>query len=138
MRALSSNVMLALVAACLLPGAALAGKNIYRCDVGGRISYSDQGCTGESEAVVVAMLPASTDTPNVHTPTSSVQGDRTNGLPIVPGMSPRAVLETLGRPVETIATLQGRMLIEYWLYRGTSGIGRVAFQDGRVTRVDTR
>ena len=122
-----------LAAACLLPAVALAGKDIYRCDVGGRISYTDHGCTGQGEAaVVVAMLPASTGT-------ATVQNDRPDALPVVPGMSPRAVFETLGRPVETIATLQGRTLVEYWLYRRTtSGVGRVAFQDGRVTWVDTR
>ena len=40
--------------------------------------------------------------------------------------------------VETIATLQGRTLVEYWLYRGVAGVGRVAFQHGRVTSIDTR
>ena len=120
-------------AACLLPAVALAGKDIYRCDVGGRITYTDHGCTGQGEAaVVVAMLPASAGT------STAFQSERLDALPVVPGMSPRAVFETLGRPVETIATLQGRTLIEYWLYRRTSGVGRVAFQDGRVTWVDMR
>ena len=77
------------------------------------------------------MLPASASTPDV-------ARDRPDSLPIAPGMSPRAVFETLGRPVETIATLQGRTLVEYWLYRGASGVSRVAFQEGRVTRVDSR
>lgn len=126
-------VVTLLSAACLLPAVALAGKDIYRCDVGGRITYTDHGCAGQGEAaVVVAMLPASTGT------STAVQSDRPDALPVVPGMSPRAVFETLGRPVETIATLRGRTLVEYWLYRRTSGVGRVAFQDGRVAWVDTR
>jgi len=133
MRACSPRLIVGLlVAACLLlPGAARAGKDIYRCDVGGRITYTDHGCADQGESTVVAMLPASASTPDF-------ARDRTDSLPIAPGMSPRAVFETLGRPVETIATLQGRTLVEYWLYRRASGVSRVAFQEGRVTRVDSR
>ena len=133
MRSCSRRVSVSLlVAACLLlPGAVLAGKDIYRCDVGGRITYTDHGCANQGEATVVAMLPASASMPDF-------ARDRTDSRPIAPGMSPRAVFEALGRPVETIATLQGRTLVEYWLYRGTSGISRVAFQEGRVTQRSIR
>ena len=59
--------------------------------------------------------------------------------PVALGMSPRMVYEAMGRPLETIATLEGRTLVEYWVYRGgESTTTRVAFQEGRVTRIHTR
>ena len=38
-------------------------------------------------------------------------------IPVALGMSPRMVYDAMGRPLETIATLEGRSLVEYWVYR---------------------
>lgn len=59
-------------------------------------------------------------------------------LPVALGMSPRMVYDAMGRPLETSATLEGRTLVEYWVYRSGDGTTPGAFQDGRVTRIHTR
>jgi hypothetical protein len=112
---------------------ASAGNEIHRCVEAGRVTYTDRGCDG-GRGEVVAMASAAALSWTARDP---LPGDG-RATSILLGMSPRMVYETLGRPRETIATLQGRTLVEYWLYRGAAGTTRVAFQEGRVTRIEAR
>ena len=114
----------------IIAGAASAGSEIHRCSESGHVTYTDRGC-GSSEGAVFTL--AST-APAPRDANTSVDRE----IPVTLGMSPRTVFETVGRPVETIATLRGRQLVEYWLYRNAGGITRVAFQEGRVTGVHAR
>jgi hypothetical protein len=124
------------VAGSLVAGSALlspgvdAGNEIHRCIDGGRVTYTDQGCANRG-GVMIALAPSWTTARN----DGRVHGRATS---ILLGMSPRTVYEVMGRPRETIATLEGRTLVEYWLYRGIDGTTRIAFQDGRVARIDVR
>jgi len=123
---------MAIVTHCMLASmAANAGSEIHRCSGTEGVTYTDRGCDRNAQAsslVHVAALGSASDLrPAV---------DRE--WPVTLGMSPRMVFDALGRPAETIATLQGRTLVEYWLYRSASGVTRVAFQEGRVSRVDAR
>ncbi len=126
-----------LVAGSLAVGCAMlslcanAGSEIHRCLDGGRVTYTDRGCTDHGEVVAVAMAPASTGA-------RDERGVYGRAMPVALGMSPRMVYDAMGRPLETIATLEGRTLVEYWVYRGVGNTTRVAFQEGRVTRIDTR
>ena len=111
-------------------GPARAGSEIHRCSSTEGVTYTDRGCEHNAQAslVTVASVSARAFAPAV---------DRE--LPVTLGMSPRMVFDALGRPLETIATLQGRRLVEYWLYRGAAGgVTRVAFQEGRVSSVQAR
>lgn len=116
-----------------LPLAADAGSEIHRCTDGGRVTYTDRGCSEQGEVVAIASLtPVSTST--------SARDVTAYGrsTPVSLGMSPRMVYDAMGRPLETIAALEGRLLVEYWVYRHADSTTRVAFQDGRVTRIHTR
>ena len=124
---------LIIVGCAFLSFAASAGSEIHRCVNEGRVTYSDRGCTDQDE--VVAVVAMATVAANGGGPTDGAYG-RT--LPVTLGMSPRMVFDAMGRPLETIATLEGRALVEYWVYRGLDGTTRVAFQEGRVTRIQTR
>ena len=114
--------------------AADAGSEIHRCTDGGRVTYTDRGCSEQGEVVAIASL-----TP-VSTSTSARDDVAAYGrsTPVSLGMSPRMVYDAMGRPVQTIAALEGRLLVEYWVYRHADSTTRVAFQDGRVTRIHTR
>lgn len=115
----------------LVAAHANAGNEIHRCTDGGSVTYTDRGCGAQSDAAVltVASLGSARD----------AQAVVDREVPVTLGMSPRSVFETLGRPVETIATLHGRQLVEYWLYRrAAAGITRIAFQEGRVTGIHAR
>ncbi len=118
-------------AAVLLGGTtANAGGEIHRCTDGSGVTYTDRGCGDNAQALVFSVA---------MTGTRDLQPAVDRELPVTLGMSPRMVFDALGRPVETIATLQGRQLVEYWLYRGAAGgVSRVAFQHGRVTSVSAR
>jgi hypothetical protein len=125
------------IAGSLVAGSALfgslviAGNEIHRCIDRGRVTYTDQECAHRGEIVVIAMAPGSTTARK----DGSINGRATS---VLLGMSPRIVYEVMGRPRETIATLEGRMLVEYWIYRGVESTTRIAFQEGRVVRIDAR
>ncbi len=125
----------AIAAGCALVSfAASAGSQIHRCSDGERITYTDQGCSAADEGVrVVASTQMSTPDRVLAEPVLS-----SHATSAALGMSPRKVYETLGRPLQTIATLEGKTLVEYWVYRGNDGTTRVAFQEGRVTRIHAR
>jgi hypothetical protein len=124
---------LIIVGCAFLSLAASAGSEIHRCVDEGRVTYTDRGCTDQGE--VVAVVAMASVAANGSGPTDGAYG---RALPVTLGMSPRMVYDAMGRPLETIATLEGRVLVEYWMYRGVDGTTRVAFQDGRVTRIHTR
>lgn len=114
---------LAGIVAFLAAGAASAGTEIFRCEEDGRVIYADRQC-GAASVLVVATA-------------SGIVSS--HGVPVELGMSPRMVHQVMGRPRETVATLEGRSLVEYWTWRhGGGGTTRVAFREGRVTRVDAR
>jgi hypothetical protein len=109
---------------------AAVAADIHRCDDGRGVTYTDRGCAVDARGVVFNV--ASVNARDLH---AAVDRE----LPVTLGMSPRGVFDALGRPVETIARLQGRQLVEYWLYRGAAGgVTRVAFQEGRVTSIQAR
>ena len=111
-------------------GAAWAGSEIHRCSSTDGVTYTDRGCDGNAQASLVTVASVSS---------RDVAPAVDRELPVTLGMSPRMVFDALGRPIETIATLQGRRLVEYWLYRAAAGgVTRVAFQEGRVTSVQAR
>jgi uncharacterized protein DUF4124 len=121
------------IAGCaFLSMAANGGSEIHRCVDGGRVTYTDRGCTSGEVVAVIAMAPAAAN--------SNGLADDTYGraVPVSLGMSPRMVFEAMGRPLETIATLEGGTLVEYWVYRSIESTTRIAFQEGRVTRIHTR
>lgn len=126
-RCQSVGLSLALGAAAAF---AHAGNEIYRCMDGPRITYTDRSCGEQGSIVAVGPLA---------TLSSAVHGDASAGYPanspLALGMSPRSVHQAMGRPIDTVATLEGRTLVEYWRYRGSGGTIRVAFEDGRVTRI---
>lgn len=127
----STAVALALVVCATLPFPVIAGE-IRRCLDGGHVTYTDRGCSQQGEVFVVAAM----------TPVSATARDQPGPFgrttPVALGMSPRMVYEAMGRPIDTIATLEGRTLVEYWSYRSVEGTTRVAFQEGRVTRIQGR
>jgi len=114
---------------CTLGTTAQALGEIHRCNDSGAVTYTDRGCNATAQATVFTVASAGPrDRPTV---------DRE--LPVTLGMSPRMVFDALGRPRETIAALQGRELVEYWLYRGAAGgVARVAFHEGRVSSIHAR
>jgi hypothetical protein len=117
-------------AVSLVATTANAGGEIHRCTDSTGVTYTDRGCGDNAKAMVFAVALAGP---------RDLQPAVDRELPVTLGMSPRMVFDALGRPVETIATLQGRQLVEYWLYRGgAGGVTRVAFQHGRVSSVDAR
>ena len=122
---------LSLVVCTTLPLLATAAE-IHRCLDGGHVTYTDRGCSHRGEVFLVAAM----------TPVSATARDQVGAsgrtTPVELGMSPRMVYEAMGRPLETIATLEGRTLVEYWSYRSAEGTTRVAFQEGRVTRIQGR
>ena len=120
---------LALIVACICAPTANAGSEIHRCSDEAGVTYTDRGCGEKAHAAVFVVASAGP---------RDLQPAVDRELPVTLGMSPRKVFDALGRPIETIATLQGRQLVEYWLYRGTSGITRVAFHEGRVSSVEAR
>jgi len=128
-RAVSGSIV---VGCALLSLGANAGSEIHRCVDGGRVTYTDRGCTEQGEVVAIAAV-----TPASASPRDDA-GAYGRATPVMLGMSPRMVYDAMGRPLETIATLEGRALVEYWVYRGVDGTIRVAFQDGRVTSIHTR
>src|SRR5688500_1038221 len=114
----------------LVATTANAAGEIHRCSDSSGVTYTDRGCGDHAQALVFAVA---------HAGPRDVQPAVDRELPITLGMSPRSVFDALGRPVETIATLQGRQLVEYWLYRGAAGgVTRVAFREGRVSSVHAR
>jgi len=117
--------------ACMhFSAASIAGNEIHRCSDSEGVTYTDRGCGAQAQTVLFTVASASP---------SGLQPAVYRELPVTLGMSPRSVFDALGRPVETIATLQGRRLIEYWLYRSAAGgVTRVAFQEGRVSSVQAR
>ena len=117
-------------AACLqFTAASIAGNEIHRCNDGEGVTYTDRACGAQAQSFVLTVASAG----------PGLQPAVDRELPVTLGMSPRSVFEALGRPVETIATLQGRRLVEYWLYRSAAGgVARVAFQEGRVSSVQAR
>ena len=120
--------LVAVVAAVLAAGSAGAGGEIYRCVDNGRVIYADRACGGVEALVVTSaagIVGVSSDGP-------------ASAVPVELGMSPRLVHQAMGRPRETIATLEGRSLVEYWIWRNAGSTTRVAFREGRVTRVDVR
>jgi hypothetical protein len=116
----------------LLSSHVIAGSEIHRCIDGGRVTYTDRGCSSQGEVLAIASVTSYSANPRDE---AFAYGRAT---PVALGMSPRMVYDAMGRPLETIATLEGRTLVEYWVYRGIDGITRVAFQEGRVTRIHTR
>jgi len=122
---------LAMVVGATLPLASTAA-DIHRCLDGRHVTYTDRGCSQQGEVFVVAAM----------TPVSATAREQDGGygrtVPVALGMSPRMVFEAMGRPIDTIATLEGRTLVEYWSYRRVEGTTRVAFQEGRVTRIQAR
>lgn len=122
-----ANRLLAGIVALLAAGIASAGSEIFRCVEGGRVTYADREC-GAASTLVIA-----TASGLVSNPTDAV-----GAVPVELGMSPRMVHQVMGRPRETVATLEGRSLVEYWIWRQAGGTTRVAFREGRVTRVDVR
>ena len=128
-RAVFGSIVIGLA---MVPLAASAGGEIHRCIDGGRVTYTDRGGCEQGEVVAIAsMTPVSTSGRE----DIAVYGRAT---PVSLGMSPRMVYDAMGRPLETIATLEGRLLVEYWVYRNADSTTRVAFQEGRVTRIHTR
>jgi hypothetical protein len=128
-RAVSSLVV---VGCAVLSLSATAGSEIHRCIDGSRVTYTDRGCTDQGEVLAITSIaPLSANT-------REEVGGYGRAMPIALGMSPRMVYDTLGRPFETVATLEGQTLVEYWMYRGADGTTRIAFQEGRVTRIHTR
>ena len=118
----------AAVAALLTIGSAGAGNEIFRCVEAGRVTYADRECGGASTQIVASAAGY-----------ASTPSDLSTGVgPVELGMSPRMVHQAMGRPRETIATLEGRSLVEYWIWRHAGSTTRVAFREGRVTRVDVR
>jgi hypothetical protein len=121
-----------LIGCALLSPVANAAGEIHRCLDGGRVTYTDRGCMDQGEVVAIA---------SVASVSATGRGEAAShgrATPVSLGMSPRMVFDAMGRPLETIATLEGRMLVEYWVYRSIDGATRIAFQDGRVTRIHTR
>jgi hypothetical protein len=53
-------------------------------------------------------------------------------------MSPRAVYQALGRPVDMSVRIEGIMPVERWWYRTPDGMLTVTFRHGRVTSAVTR
>jgi hypothetical protein len=108
---------------------AQAVGEIHRCTYSGAVTYTDRGCDASAQSMVFTVASSG--------PRDFSTVDRE--LPVTLGMSPRKVFDTLGRPRETIAALQGRELVEYWLYRGAAGgVTRVAFHEGRVSSIHAR
>jgi hypothetical protein len=120
------------VGCVLLSPFAIAGSEIHRCIDGGRVTYTDRGCSNQGEVLALASVTSVSANPRDETVAYG------RATPVALGMSPRMVYDAMGRPLETIATLEGKTLVEYWVYRSIDGITRVAFQEGRVTRIHTR
>lgn len=116
-------------AGCVALSLGAHAGEIHRCVEANGVTYTDRGCGDSSQAVVMVAAAG----PGGLRPAA----ERDTGVTL--GMSPRMVFDALGRPVETIATLQGRQLVEYWRYRSApGGVTRVAFHEGRVTSVVAR
>lgn len=131
MRALFALAVLFFACAGLTQPAA-GNDEIYRCVEGDRVIYTDRGCATPGRLIEMggARLVAAT--------TREAALVQASASPVAVGMSPRLVFNALGRPVETVATLEGRQLVEYWVYRNIDGGMRVAFEEGRVTRIQSR
>ena len=128
----STVVMQALVAPLLIAAGAVPAGDIHRCIDSGRVIYTDRACAGQGEVLAVAgMVP-------VTTLSREAVDSYVASSPVTLGMSPRMVQDAMGRPYETVATLEGRTLVEYWVYRHQGEVTRVAFQHGRVTRISAR
>jgi hypothetical protein len=124
----STAIALLVAAASLFAGSAGAGGEIFRCVEHGRVTYADRECGANS-----VVLSQSGDYA-----ITNVSFGYGGASPVELGMSPRMVQQALGRPRETIATLEGSSLVEYWIWRGANTTTRVAFREGRVSRVDVR
>ena len=116
------------VAGLLVAGGAPAGSEIFRCVESGRVTYADRQC-GESSVVVAR---------SGYAMVSAVDRVSPPATPVELGMSPRMVQQAMGRPRETVATLQGNSLVEYWIWRHAGNTTRVAFREGRVSDVVVR
>ncbi|HVF63969.1 MAG TPA: DUF4124 domain-containing protein [Casimicrobiaceae bacterium] len=121
------TVVTFVAAASLAVPQAFASNTIYRCNEAGATVYSDRPCSAQSQAVALSSVSAVSFTQRSESDFGA--------LPVALGMSPKAVFQAMGRPRETVAMLQGRQLVEYWLYRGAHGATRIAFEQGRVTAV---
>lgn len=125
-----ASVLLVATACLHVATIAQAGSEIHRCSDGEGVTYTDRGCGNQAQALLFTVASAGP---------RDLQPAVDRELPVTLGMSPRMVLVALGRPQETIATLQGRQLVEYWLYRGVAGgVTRVAFHEGRVSSIHAR
>ena len=116
------------IAGLLVAGAAPAGSEIFRCVESGRVTYADRQC-GVSSVVVAR---------SGYAMVSPVDHAGSLATPVELGMSPRSVQQAMGRPRETVATLQGSALVEYWIWRHAGSTTRVAFREGRVSDVVVR
>jgi hypothetical protein len=117
------------IAAVFIAGATAHAGDIHRCMDGDRVLYTDRPCGAGARTVVLADL-----TPVATAPAS----DAVEPVPVTLGMSLRSVHEALGRPYETIARLEGRTLVEDWIYRAPDATMRIVFRQGRVTGVTMR
>jgi hypothetical protein len=121
-----ATVALAMLAATSSVRTATAGGEIFRCIDSGHVTYSDRECGPAS-----VVLAQSGDFAGVNV-------SRGGASAVEIGMSPRMVQQAMGRPRETVATLEGHSLVEYWIWRDATATTRVAFREGRVSRVDVR
>jgi hypothetical protein len=126
MRVLSS----ALLAATLFLAASPAyARDVYRCEGGDGVMYTDRPCGHGSVALSLPPEAVSSRTSYVN---SRVVTD-TGALGLA--ASPRAVYETMGRPANMNVRLEGITPTERWFYRTPDGLLVVVFQHGRVTRI---
>ena len=126
------SLVTSLAAACAMAHAEAGG--VYRCVNDGEVEYTDRPC---AQATVVQI-----DTSRAGVVLAQAQlADRAEPLaaaPVVAGMSPKVVYETLGRPRAMAMQLDGIMPIERWSYRVAEGTLVVTFRHGRVASVATQ
>jgi hypothetical protein len=119
----------------IAPPAADAG-GVYRCNADGRIEYTDRPC-GDANAVTIDPGRAGIVLAQMHAVDANASEPST-AAPVVPGMSPKAVYATMGRPRDMNVRLEGITPTERWWYRTPDGMLTVTFKHGRVATVATQ
>jgi hypothetical protein len=115
----------------LAPGALRA--QIYRCNVDGRVVYTDKACATKGAEVSVAP-PVTSTTPGVAAPALSLQQSAGLGRVLV-GMTPRQVELAWGAPHGRTSEQDSKSITERWSYAREGDDVRVQFEGGVVARI---
>lgn len=130
--------------AALATASAVQAGDVYRCIDGGQVEYTDRPC-GDAVPLMIdanraGIVLARAQPPGIVLAQARIGENAVpaSATPVMAGMTPKLVYETMGRPREMNVRIEGITPVERWSYRTAEGSVTVTFRHGRVASVATQ